>query len=134
MTATIVGDALNYARALRLLPEGTIIRTSDNVTMRKWTADGWIICQPDGDLPITMPRETFPSEAVFLPATIVKRPISEADASRRTRITAALIRHCLVMAHNRGATCACSRGFHTLQEHIDHQADAVIAELAKEGD
>jgi len=132
MTRAVIGEELKYSRALRLLPIGAVITTADNVRMRKWTEDGWIICQPDGDLPTTMPVEPFASEAVFLPATVWSMPIKPFDQSKRTRITRALISHCLVQAHNKGCLCACSRGFTTLQEHIDHQADAVIAELAKE--
>jgi hypothetical protein len=132
MTAVAINDVLCYARALRLLPEGAVVRAADGVTMRKWKPDGWIVCQPDGDLPSTMPHDTFPSEAVFLPAQVISLPTVSVPLAWRTRITVALIAHCLVMAHNGGCICACSKGFTTLQEHIDHQADHVLAELAKE--
>lgn len=133
MTRAVIGEELKYSRALRLLPIGAVITTADNVRMRKWTEDGWIICQPDGDLPTTMPPDTFPSEAVFLPATVWSIPngVTRVPLAWRGRITRALISHCLVSAHNKGALCACSKGFTTLQEHIDHQADAVLSELAK---
>jgi hypothetical protein len=128
------GETLTYSRQLRLLPDGAVIsngRPDMTVWFVKTGADQWRHCDNEGA--VVGPRnDTFQSEAVFLPAKLVSTPAKPAVDVRRTKVARALVDHSLQLWHSAGVVCACTKTFSSTQEHVDHQADAVMAELAKE--